>query len=388
MVIHYFFLCFTLLIPTIVSHEPAGLPVCTLACPRGLKNCGNSCYLNATLQCLYAMKSLRDFLVKNQQLYADNSPTKTLINFFEIVQQSSEPIISKKIMKNFYIGVFDPLMQDRTQRKEPKRQQDAQEFLNLVLEHIEEDGRDNDAKKLINQAIEKLYRINLNTKTICKNAQGNRVKSETKIEQADLVSIETTGKTLEDCLQSFITEEKLEPENNVSWCKNLNGIGYRVFRLAKEAEYLIIQLKIFEIKYESGKLITNKILTPIIIPALLNLTPYLEKQVPTNYQLIGAAIHSGTDITFGHYTAYIWPEEEKKWYFCDDKTVIEQTPPFIQQNWQPGAGDTARPYLLFYKRVGKEEKPTKPAESRHVSFLPHDLANLAEELTVLASKIT
>ncbi|KAL5961747.1 Ubiquitin carboxyl-terminal hydrolase 43 [Taenia solium] len=105
--------------------------------PPGLTNLGNTCYINATLQCLLTIQPLVDWLISQSEKYCYQNlkPARPLLT----------PILSKLVVAIFrkdysleleeFRRVIGELVKDF---KEP-REQDAQEFLLFLLNQLHDE---------------------------------------------------------------------------------------------------------------------------------------------------------------------------------------------------------------------------------------------------------
>jgi len=343
--------------------------------PVGIENCGTSCYMNATIQCLYYVRLLVNFLVKERSNYKVGSPTQELITIFDLLDKS-QGIISQDTIGGFYEKIIDPLIVQRT-NLQPLQQQDAQELLNALLEHISNiDIQSNEF--MIKSDFKKLVEFQENPTIRCKDNTGTVIHTE-KLNPSlqQLLSLPSAGHTLIDCLNKHFEAEKLLPPNEVHWCK-APFIGYKTVTLSNLPEIIIIQFKLFD---GSG----NKVLTPISIPEIVDFSQYTEdKNNNYRYSLTSVAVHGGETIQSGHYWAYV--KTDNMWYECNDSAITQKVPDFLgTHRWNPHQDITGRPYILFYqKSIGAE--PITPIPSTH--DLQQHLETLAHELGIVASLLT
>lgn len=139
--------------------------------------------------------------------------------------------------------------------------------------------------------------------------------------------------SLELCLKQMFEVEMVE-----GWkCDRCSekSRSEKVCRLWRTPKLLVVALKRFLFNGHQWM----KLETEVSLPETLSLNPYhigLEKPEP--YHLKGMCIHLGT-CTGGHYLAHI--KKEGKWYICDDTTVQES--PYMEQMANKNA------YLVFYE---------------------------------------
>jgi len=85
----------------------------------GIENCGNSCFFNSTIQLLFHIPELREFLIINQS-NIDNIYLKNLIKIFEL--SSKNQVINRdtqlynQTLKDFYNSIQELFFMDPVQR--------------------------------------------------------------------------------------------------------------------------------------------------------------------------------------------------------------------------------------------------------------------------------
>jgi ubiquitin C-terminal hydrolase len=97
---------------------------------------------------------------------------------------------------------------------------------------------------------------------------------------------------------------------------------------------LVVTLK----RFRSFGEFSNKIDTPVIFGAVLDMKPFVEKAGPFEYELIGVVNHKG-NIHGGHYTCDCRGAIDHAWFFYSDERFTESEHP-----------DFCLAYMLFYQR--------------------------------------
>lgn len=95
--------------------------------PKGLRNLGNTCYMNSVLQSLYAVESFRKFIL---QAPHDKLLTTDLSDLFKSMKNSSGPVSPSTFRYTF--------SRHQSRFSEPY-QHDAQEFLRYLIDGIHEE---------------------------------------------------------------------------------------------------------------------------------------------------------------------------------------------------------------------------------------------------------
>jgi ubiquitin carboxyl-terminal hydrolase 4/11/15 len=153
--------------------------------------------------------------------------------------------------------------------------------------------------------------------------------------------------TLNDCLESFRKEERLEKEN--SWycptCKK-HQEAFKKMEIYRSPKVLIIQIKRFKLKetnsFFSSSYQNKKNDCFIDYPVnTLDLGPFISgaKKDGNIYELFAISQHYGS-LSSGHYTALC--KNRGKWYSFDDESVSRADEKQVVNK---------AAYLLFYRRI-------------------------------------
>lgn len=334
----------------------------------GLRNLGNTCFMNSVLQCLSNTRPLLEWCLNDSYLLDINTTTSSmkgaLVKAFAALMKSlwKEPAES-------YVSpnAFKTQIQKFAPRFVGYAQQDSQEFLRYLLEGIHED---------VNRVLEKPKPMILddnrldskNDKDKAKeywNAYIHRdhshivdifvgqLKSELKFTDCGHRSItfdpfwdlslpipkNQTDVSLDDCLKLFMREEELEAEERpmCSKCKMRRSCT-KSFSIHRFPRILVIHLKRFS-QERYGRKLTTLVDFPV---KGLNLAEYSsEGGQKVTYDLYAVSDHSGS-VHSGHYTAICKNPYSGEWFTYNDTRV---TPARSNQALSTEA------YLLFYEQT-------------------------------------
>ncbi|XP_047960196.1 ubiquitin carboxyl-terminal hydrolase 15-like [Salvia hispanica] len=318
--------------------------------PRGLVNCGNSCYANAVLQCLIFTKPLIIYLLcqthSRTGCAKDWCLTCELEQLVMMLGQNGGPLSPINIL--LYIRSLNAQIGYGSQ-------EDAHEFLRLLVASmqticLEGFGGENvvDPRRQDTTFIQHTFGGTLRSKVKCMICHHESERYEKMMD----LTLEIFGwvKSLEDALTQFTSEEDLVGDNMYRCARCATYVHARKQLHIKEApNILTIVLKRFQ-EGNYGKI--NKCIT---FPEMLDMIPFMTgtDDIPPLYMLYAVVVHHDTsNASFsGHYTSYV-KDLQGNWFRVDDTEV---QPVELSHVMSEGA------YILFYMR--SHPRPTRCGKS-------------------------
>ncbi|KAJ3806584.1 ubiquitin carboxyl-terminal hydrolase 4 [Lentinula aff. lateritia] len=362
----------------------------------GLKNMGNTCYMNAPIQCLSATVPFARFFTEVD--------LKTAINYMNKMNSQGQLTRAfSRLVHDIWHGDMPYITPNDFRRTLCSlnvqyigtSQHDSQEFLSFLLDGIHEDTNRIMARKPITRTPEEEERLeNLhqqiageyewqvwrqsNDSIIVDFFQGmfrNQLrcmkceKTSTTYNAFSILSLPVPARSgkipLQNCLKAFFNVEVMEGDD--AWdcprCKTKRP-ATKTLSLARLPPVLVIHLKRFEV---NGRF-SDKIDTFVDFPVKgLDLTDLMPPPLPVGadqsllnggmvngvmsrddpriqvgpykYELYGVTNHYG-NLSSGHYTAFV--ASRGGWLYCDDSSV---------KNVDAKQVVNQKAYVLFYKRV-------------------------------------
>ncbi|KAL0463685.1 UNVERIFIED_CONTAM: Ubiquitin carboxyl-terminal hydrolase 15 [Sesamum latifolium] len=348
--------------------------------PRGLLNCGNSCYANAVLQCLTCTKPLIVYLLRQSHSRAGCGKDWCLMCELEqlvlMLRESGGPLSPMNIL--MYIRSLNSQIGDGSQ-------EDAHEFLRLLVASmqsicLEGFGGENFVEPRLQDTtfIQHMFGGCLRSKVKCLRCHHESERYENIMD----LTLEIFGwvKSLEDALTQFTSSEELDGENMYRCTRCAAYVRARKQLSIQEApNILTIVLKRFQ-EGNYGKI--NKCIT---FPEMLDMIPFMTgtDDIPPLYMLYGVVVHLDTsNASFsGHYISYV-KDLQGNWFRVDDTEV---TPVELSHVMSEGA------YILFYMRSCPRSAPARgsnmKASRRQNSGIPkHSLSEIQRSLRPEQSK--
>uniref|UniRef100_A0AAR5Q554 Ubiquitin carboxyl-terminal hydrolase n=1 Tax=Dendroctonus ponderosae TaxID=77166 RepID=A0AAR5Q554_DENPD len=338
----------------------------------GLRNIGNTCFMNSVLQCLSNTRVLLDYIRKDTYQKDINNVTSSMKGalfkaFGELIKElwasdSSGPVNTAALKSQ--IQRFAPRFMGYSQ-------QDAQEFLRYFLEGLHEDvNRVTSKPKPITTDIEdslpdaekaaEAWRRYLRSEdSLIVDAFVGQLKSTLKCTHCGHCSVTfdpfwdlslplPSGRNsgalrLSHCLEAFTKEETLDGDEKpkCAKCKERRRCT-KSFSIQRFPQVLVIHLK----RFSPLERFRGKLNTLVEFPLEgLDLTPYASEAQSgpsPRYNLYAVSEHSGTPYS-GHYTAHCKNPIDGRWHEYNDSRVSAAS---------GRSAVSAEAYVLFYEREG------------------------------------
>ncbi|KAK2532141.1 hypothetical protein Q9966_008405 [Columba livia] len=306
----------------------------------GLLNLGNTCFLNATLQCLTYTPPLANYLLSREHsrtchqsgfcmmCVMQNHVTQAFANSGSVIKPVSFVRDLKKIAPHIRLG----------------RQEDAHEFLRFTIDAMQKaclpDCTELDRQTQATTLIHQIFGGSLRSRVKCSMC---KAVSDTFDPCLDLpVEITVPGQgqqaaNVEQALELFVKPDLLGGENAYlcDKCKKKVSATKR-FTIHRAPKVLTLALKRFA-DFTGGKITKD-----VGYPELLDIRPYMSQTSgdPVMYGLYAVLVHSGYSSHAGHYYCYV-KASDGQWYQMNDN-VVRPSNIKVVLNQQA--------YVLFYLR--------------------------------------
>ncbi|KAM4815031.1 uncharacterized protein RHO17_005553, partial [Thomomys bottae] len=317
------------------SHEKGNELGATLArVAAGLKNTGNSCYLNATLQCLTHTGPLASHMLalRTSQMACQKTTCMMCVMqaHLERAFQHSGAIIQPSCALGAGFHVH--------------KQEDAHEFLMFILESMEKShqscGMGLDLAGREPGLIREIFGGSWRSQITCFQCQST---SDTFDPYLDITLDMAGAQSVEQALARLVEPEELAGEDAYHCGVCLHKVSAsKTLTLHSASKVLILVLKRF------SPLTGDKVDGLVRFPQRLDMQPYMSqpREGPLVYDLYAVLVHAGWSSHTGHYFSYI-KAGNGQWYKMDDAKVSTCAVSSVLSQ---------RAYVLFYSQEGSHEK--------------------------------
>uniref|UniRef100_A0A3P8QUF0 Ubiquitin carboxyl-terminal hydrolase n=1 Tax=Astatotilapia calliptera TaxID=8154 RepID=A0A3P8QUF0_ASTCA len=324
----------------------------------GLKNLGNTCFMNSILQCLSNTLELRDYCLRNGHITDLNNNCRSNTALIEGTMTDSEPpCTSVKSSKN--VSLYS--------------QQDAQEFLRFLLDGLHNEvnrvtvrpkvsvldfdhlADDEKGRRMWNMYLARedskvvdLFVGQLKSSLTCTACGFRSTVFDPFWDLSIPIAQKSSGEvTLKDCLRLFTKEDVLDGEERPTCtkCKARRKCTKR-FSIQKFPQVLVLHLK----RFSDSNVRASKLSTYVNFPLKdLDLREFAsESSERPVYNLYAVSNHSGNALG-GHYTAYCKNPALGEWYSYNDSRVSPMSSSQVR---------SSNAYVLFYELVpSRSDKP-------------------------------
>jgi ubiquitin C-terminal hydrolase len=288
----------------------------------GFRNLGATCYMNAVFQQLYHNLAFRKSIF---ELKTDIDWQIEFRKLFVYLSVSSQQVVdTQPFVSSWHFYGNQPV--------NPREQQDAAEFLQLLLDRLGD--------------------------TLYKGEMANLMVGEdfnqTSSEVFFTIPFVVKGcNTFSESMTSFLQKETVSGYRVESLGRTIDIL--RFSKVRKVPDYLIIQLKRFE--WDLNTFRRTKLSSRFEFQKDFDLAPLLEQENQhQHFSLTGIVLHNGTALG-GHYTSCV--KINGKWFLFDDANITETSESSVMNDFYGGLAyqsfgdfEDHRPsaYLLFYTK--------------------------------------
>ncbi|CAK9817842.1 Ubiquitin carboxyl-terminal hydrolase 2 [Anthophora plagiata] len=333
---------------------------------NGLRNIGNTCFMNSVIQCLSNTRPLLEYLLNEQYLADINTSTSSMKG--ALIKAFSQVIHELWEVGGDHV-VNTTALKSQIQRFAPRfigySQQDAQEFLRYLLEGLHEDVNrvtvkpqpiHTDIPEMYTdsqKAVESWKRYLRSEDSMIVDVFVGQLRSSLHCTSCDHVSVtldpfwdlslpipaRSGTVKLSQCLEHFTREEVLDGDEKPTCSKcQMRRKCTKSFSIQKFPKILVIHLK----RFSPMERFRSKLNVMVDFPLTgLDLSAFAAPRVPgCTYNLYGVANHSGTTHS-GHYTAYCKHPYSGDWHEYNDSRVSVVPARSVVSN---------EAYVLFYEQ--------------------------------------
>ena len=321
---------------------------------RGITNIGNTCFMNAPLQCLSVVGSIRPAILAaalRSAIVDPSSGSRVLVTLGTVLAVMGKSCGFSQL-RNFHAALVAWAPQFAG-----NGEHDAQEFLGALFDalHAELHGNfapnpavpdgtlsgavrsflDKRGDSLIARTFGFFFR---NTLT-CNGCTLPR----STYEYASVVTVQITAGDLDTCLEDFLKQELLDVPSKCPWCGESTR-PHKQLAFATLPPCLVVMLK----RYDHSVLGTTKNSRAVTTPLSLSLHG-------VSYRLTGRVDHEGPSFVGGHYVAWV-DRGAGTWVRYSDLDGTGGSPPL----------ESPSAYICVYETRDLEEEDSFQAREVHL----------------------
>eukprot|EP00730_Choanoeca_flexa_P018810 TRINITY_DN9165_c0_g1_i4.p1 TRINITY_DN9165_c0_g1~~TRINITY_DN9165_c0_g1_i4.p1 ORF type:complete len:435 (+),score=76.98 TRINITY_DN9165_c0_g1_i4:196-1500(+) len=321
----------------------------------GLENFGNTCYCNSVLQALYSCVPFRQAIIS----YRNKDATSP--NLLHALGDLYYRMGAKKRRAALQPKQFHALLREDNEIYNNTMQQDAQEFINYLLNRLtelvlEDQGISAESVSRGSGETPKTWVQDIFEGTLTNELKCLTCESVTTLNESFLdLSVDVTQNcSLTSCLRNFSSTETLcdDQKYQCETCCSKQE-GQKRLRISKLPNVLAIHLKRFKYSYKLNNM--QKLSWRVVHPVELRLVNVTEEAENAEriYDLFAIVIHIGQHLSRGHYISMVKSGEH--WLLYDDDRVEQMSEYDLEvffghtelQSSNNRNSETA--YLLFYQ---------------------------------------
>lgn len=319
--------------------------------PVGLYNLGNTCYMNAALQCLFNNRMIMeavDLYYQSRLRPRVNSMTREFLSLakkYALAGSRPGRSISPEFVRDTFVDMYPEF--------EGECEHDTSEFLSYLLAEIGETPTLHENTG----TIDSLFRLHcrIERRYNKRSAVLTSTDSQLLMSLPVVISHKKSRRNVKVELTDLEAAIAYESQYMRQHCEiTINGQRHSSFEqrstiiASSTPPFLIVHLKRFEVsKGYLDSMRIEKMNVNVNVPLRLDLSEFTDDPAIENkYMLVGAICHLGKRSSSGHFYSIIRPYEENYWFKADDYCVSEQS------SIRP---EVKHFYVCFYQKISSYE---------------------------------
>ena len=273
----------------------------------GLRNIGNTCYMNSAIQCLSQIPQLIEWGNSQQKIESQKTVTQAYISLIQSMWSGQNSCVTPNIIKK-RVAQHASIFSDYAHK-------DSHAFMNSLLNALQSESEGQTS------TVTDFFRIQTQSGVTCLHCGTDDSIEETTF-CLPLPLGDEPRVSLNSLLNDFIKEEQLDGQYYCSSCQDLREAKQKTSICQPLPPVIIVQLKRFTFDETNEKLDT--------------FVDYPISDWKVNdvlYDLVAVSMHVG-NLKGGHYTTYARLNGTDQWYYFNDSEYmpIENTRCIVTRN--------------------------------------------------------
>ncbi|XP_065836719.1 ubiquitin carboxyl-terminal hydrolase 3-like [Oscarella lobularis] len=350
----------------------------------GLRNLGNTCFMNAVLQSLSNIKEFSVFFRRLPAASLTSSRQTTANHHGYFTRSRPRPGTNCSLVEEVRKCII-ALRSEGSAPHSPDslfatvwrvvprfrgfQQQDAHEFLRYLLDQLHSELQEHVTRKMTSKRtiVSGVFGGMLQNEVTCLECRTQSIKQDPILDLSlDIPRRFQNSKKNEthccirDCLSSFVQKEELQ-ESELYYCLNCKckQRSTKKFWIKSLPQVLCLHLK----RFHFTTMFRSKIDTHVQFPISgLDMSPYLlssssSEEASSLYDLGAVIVHHGSGVSSGHYTAYACSHVAGNWFHFNDSHVSRVREDSVL---------SCKAYILFYVKRQTKEVSIETSDDCHI----------------------
>ncbi|RWS17503.1 ubiquitin carboxyl-terminal hydrolase 8-like protein [Dinothrombium tinctorium] len=289
--------------------------------PLPLRNLGNTCYMNSIVQSLFVLNFfINDLYTKFGRIAHEGlQMTKALLALNTEYNEQKKLVTGiNEEQIDLYLMKLKTCVGEKSSQFNSALQQDAVEFLQLILSTIEEEFDKEKDVILPEENPIRSFAMEFDSSIKCIKCNDEKnLPTVTTHAMYLCVPEPAIDFTLQEAILNYFKEDKIE--HKCDHCGHNEKVRFML--VSRLPRILFLQLGRYSEDGNKRHEIVN-IPEQVFIPTENRKSQTSNSSGSVRYRLAAAVCHNGSTLLGGHYVSYVFESEKQQWFVCDDDVIM------------------------------------------------------------------